>query len=83
MKLTIKKKWFDLIKKGKKDFEVRDAHLTLICEETGETLRKEIIGVDFLPLDSFTGQEEDFFECFEDENVILFKLKGGLNSSQP
>jgi len=42
MKLPIKKKYFDQIKSGEKDFELRDAHITFICEETGETLRRDI-----------------------------------------
>ena len=45
MKLPIKKKWFDQIKAGKKIREFREAHITFICEETGETLRKEITAV--------------------------------------
>ncbi len=45
MKLPIKKKYFDLIKSGKKTREYRDAHITFICEETGETLTKEITDV--------------------------------------
>lgn len=42
MKLPIKRKYFNQIKSGKKDFEVRDAHITFICEETGEKLRMDI-----------------------------------------
>jgi len=43
MKLPIKKKYFDLIKSGKKVTEYRDAHITFMCEETGRTLRKDIV----------------------------------------
>ncbi len=42
MKLLIKKIYFDEIVSGKKRFEYRDAHLTLVCEETGETFRVEV-----------------------------------------
>lgn len=42
MKLPIKKKYFDEIKAGKKVIEYREAHITFICEETGEKLRKEV-----------------------------------------
>ena len=42
MKLPIKKKYFDMIKAGDKNVEFRDSHITFICEETGETLRKEV-----------------------------------------
>ena len=45
MKLPIKKKYFDMIKSGEKTSEFRDAHITFVCEETGETLRKEILAV--------------------------------------
>jgi len=43
MKLPIKKKYFDKIKSGEKIIEFRDAHITFICEETGETLQKTIL----------------------------------------
>ena len=42
MKLPIKKKWFDLIKSGKKDIEYREAHITFICEETGESITRQV-----------------------------------------
>ena len=74
MKLQIKKKYFDLIKSGKKEFEYRDAHITFICEETGETLRKEITGVNIIPLENFKNEDKDFFKCFEDDIVVSFKL---------
>ena len=43
MKLLIKKKYFDQIKSGEKQVDYRDAHITFICEETKEQLRKEIL----------------------------------------
>lgn len=42
MKLNIKKEFFDKIKSGEKKIEFRDAHITFVCEETGETLVKEV-----------------------------------------
>lgn len=45
IKLPIKKKWFDQIKNGRKTTEYREAHITFVCEETGETLRKEVRGM--------------------------------------
>ena len=42
MKLPIKKEYFDLIKNNEKTAEYRDAHITFICEESGEELRKDI-----------------------------------------
>lgn len=89
MKLPIKKKYFDQIKQGKKELEWRAAHITFICEETGETLRREIIGIGFerrgiyldwdIPEMSF----KEFEEIFDDDFVICFRLKqeGGRASS--
>ena len=44
MKLPIKKEYYDKIKSGEKQIEFRDAHITFVCEETGETLTKYVIG---------------------------------------
>lgn len=81
MKLPIKKKYFDLIKSGAKDIEFRDAHITFVCEETGETLTKEVMAVahmdrratydlvrDYVPVD-------EFVKVFTDEYQIAFILK--------
>lgn len=42
MKLPIKKVYFDQIQAGEKIHESRDAHITFICEETGESIDKKI-----------------------------------------
>jgi len=68
MKLPIKKEYFDLIKSGKKKMEFRDAHITFICEETGETMRKEIIGA---ALNRRYGRLPD---VLEDDHIIEFEL---------
>ena len=79
MKLPIKKKWFDMIKSGKKNFEFRDAHITFVCEETGETLKKDINKIQLIPIDALTGFRdnsnygEEFFECFDDDTIIQFE----------
>jgi len=82
MKLPIKKKFFDLIKAGEKDLEWRDAHITFVCEETGETLRREIISAEVMKKGKFEDWEEGMFESriefnklFTDEKVIVFYLK--------
>lgn len=78
MKLPIKQKYFDLIKSGKKDLEWRDAHITFVCEETGETIRKEIISavvVDKDPMNWGDISPSEIEELFEDERVIGFALK--------
>lgn len=86
MKLPIKKNFFDLIKSGKKNVELRDAHITFICEETGETLRKEITSV-YITTKYITTKDlyddwdpikmtlKEYREMFTDENIIVFKLK--------
>lgn len=49
MKLSIKKKYFDEIKAGKKKIDFRDAHITFICEETGEKLIKNVKSCAVIP----------------------------------
>lgn len=70
MKLPIKRKYFDLIKSGQKFDEYRDAHITFVCEETGEELRKEVIasGVFERPKDMYPDE-------LEDENYIKFEIR--------
>ena len=81
MKLPIKKKWFDLIKQGKKDLEWRDAHITFVCEETGETLRREITSAHIYDKSMIDWEDdfskEDLKNLFEDEKLIGFALKRG------
>ncbi len=83
MKLPIKKKWFDKIKLGEKQIEWRDAHITFICEETGEKLRKEIKSCSLLRKgkyedwdDNMGMSRKEFGELFEDEYVVYFELEG-------
>ena len=45
MKLPIKKEHFDRIKTGEKRREYRDAHITFVCEETGERLTCKVLHV--------------------------------------
>jgi hypothetical protein len=73
MKLPIKKKYFDLIKEGKKTFELRDAHITFICEETGETLRKDIESVN---IEWFQVRAHGYADIpWEDDYQICFRFK--------
>ena len=73
MKLPIKKKYFDLIKEGEKKFEYRDAHITFICEETGERLRKEVKNVQLVLQDSIP-EEFQNRNLFDDAVIIAFEL---------
>ena len=71
MKLPIKKKYFDEIKNGSKNIEYRDAHITFVCEETGETLRKEVIKTWIANID----QSMKIKGIIEDDKIICFELK--------
>ena len=74
MKLPIKKKYFDQIKSGKKDIEWRDAHITFVCEETGRTLKKNVIEVEIEKTSNINfGKKE--LEMFDDTHVIGFGLE--------
>jgi len=72
MKLPIKKEYFDAIKNGSKKFEYRDAHITFVCEETGRTMRKEVVDVSMVLVETVP----DMFPhvLFDDERVIRFAL---------
>ncbi len=74
MKLPIKKKYFDRIKSGKKTVDFRDAHITFVCEETGEKLTKEVIGVEMMPYESLPKELKTSL-MFGDSTVMVFKLK--------
>ena len=70
MKLPIKKEYFDRIKSGEKIEEFRDAHITFVCEETGETLRKEIDNTMVI------ARPPTFYDdVMEDSHMIIFKLR--------
>ena len=73
MKLPIRHEYFDDIKKGKKKFEYRDAHITFVDEETGEQLRKDVKDVSLI-LQSFAPEEFQGKGLLEDERVIQFEL---------
>ena len=69
MKLPIKQEYFNLIKQGKKRIDFRDAHITFICDETGETLYKEVDKVRLLINPGI------YPDVLEDKNMIAFELK--------
>lgn len=78
MKLPIKKKYFDEIKSGRKGIEYRDAHITFICEETGEKLRKEVVGVELLE-----GTNKVYPDVLEDDYTICFYLEKKKTKTNP
>ena len=69
MKLNIKKKYFDEIKAGTKRLDCRDAHITFICEETGEPLVKKV--VDCCIIKRPAGLYPD---VLTEERIIVFEL---------
>lgn len=80
MKLPIRKKWFDKIKRGEKLEEFRDAHFTLQCIETGETL---VVDVTQSEVQSSADtkamlapiSKQEFKSMFSDNRQLRFKLR--------
>jgi len=81
MKLPIKKKYFDKIKNGDKKEDYRDAHITFVCEETGEKLRKYIKDVSIVSKEMFENmpleknplmQDPNMFD--DDERLVVFEF---------
>jgi ASC-1-like (ASCH) protein len=69
MKLSIKKKYFDEIKAGKKKIDFRDAHITFVCEETGEKLIKNVKSCAVIL------RPNDFYpDVLSDNKIIAFEL---------
>ena len=77
MKLPIKKKYFDKIKSGEKTVELRDAHITFVCEKTGERLRKYVCNVMLLPND------RTHLDTCRDDYVIRFDLSSKPSKKIP
>jgi hypothetical protein len=73
MKLNIKKKYFDEIKAGIKTVDLRDAHITFICEETGETLLKRVLRSDVYHL--VPEQFSKYKDVLTEDHVIRFFLE--------
>jgi len=82
MRLMIRKKFFDQIVYGNKRLELRDAHITFVCEETGRMVRVVVDGVVLYSRDAsmkylkqYSGVDEKLFdELFEDNRQIAFSL---------
>lgn len=73
MKLPIRKQYFNDIKNDKKEIEYRDAHITFVCEETGNKITKRILQVDIikrkmLPYHLYTS------DMFDNDKVLRFIL---------
>lgn len=80
MKLPIKKEYFDKIKSGEKIVEYRDAHITFVCEETGEQLIKKVVCCYVKPKHLIIGFEKYYQKgLLHDDNIIFFQLGGKHN----
>lgn len=70
MKLPIKKRYFDELKKGNKRIECRDAHITFVCEETGETLVKRV------KASAVIDRPEDLYpDVLSDDRILVFEFE--------
>lgn len=69
MKLPIKKQYFDKIVSGEKSIELRDAHITFICEETKQQCYKKVTTVEIIP------KPDGYDEVLEDDFIIAFHLE--------
>lgn len=56
-----------------KGFDLRDAHITFICEETGETFRRRIRAVNFIEASEVRMFYPDI--DFEDDELLEFELE--------
>jgi len=74
MKLPIKKEFFDQIKSGKKKFEYRDAHITFVCEETGEKIKREIYEVQLIRREKLPNNLKKRSDLFKDFCMLKFKI---------
>ena len=73
MKLPIKKEWLKKIKNGEKKVEYRDAHITFVCEETGEEITKSVLEVGLVGLNE--GPEEAIKDGYlSEKDLICFWL---------
>jgi hypothetical protein len=70
MKLPVKKIYFDEMKKGNKRLDCRDAHITFVCEETGERLVKRIKS------SAVIDRPENLYpDVLSDDRIIVFEFE--------
>jgi len=74
MKLPIRKEYFDAIKSSIKRHEYRDAHITFVCEETGETISRSICDVELIKAVDVPERYKDK-GLFDDDVLIRFELE--------
>ena len=74
MKLLTRKEYFDRIKAGEKKIDYRDAHITFVCEETGEEFMKYVDSVKIINKDELPEELKET-DLFDDGKQIEFELK--------
>jgi len=74
MKLPVKKEFFDKMKDDAKTVDFRDAHITFICEETGEKLTRSVHAVFIIPRLQLPVEICDRKDLFTDDRQIGFIL---------
>jgi hypothetical protein len=72
MRLPVKKELFEQLKAGRRTIDYRDAHITFVCEETGETLVKQIDSVGMIETAHVPQSIREVGDIFTDEWVITF-----------
>jgi hypothetical protein len=80
MKLPLDIKYFKKMKENQKNKEFRDAHITFICNQTGENLRADVIGVELQSRADTKAQlspidDSEFNRMFTDKRQIVFRLR--------
>ena len=75
MRLPIRKEYFDKIVSGEKKFEYRDAHITFVCEETGNKFTREVASVRLMGINQVPPELRDA-KLFDDKFIICFELEG-------
>ncbi len=73
MKLPIKTEFFNRIKAGEKRVEYRDAHITFICDATGEELVANVSSAEVVEREVMPRELQES-NMFDDRHVIRFVL---------
>lgn len=74
MKVLINNEHFEEIKAGKRTVDYRDAHLTLVNEDTQEQLVKKVTETSIIPFDCMPRNLQKS-GLFEDTTIIKFILE--------
>lgn len=78
MKMNIKREFFDAIKRGHKNREWRDSHITFVCEETGRELCRCIKSVKIIDYNDLPNKIKDLnqkMHILDGPNLIEFEFE--------